>query len=294
LAQRLVSPETVLRMLRFADTPVLAVEPDAPPLPRRVVIATDFSPYSTYAARFALAMTAPNATVYLVHVRPKVNLYGAAALLWARSYDDALPAMFAHVREQLPDDPSVQIETVTLTGKPGEALTEFAASSRADLVVSGTHGYGFFNRLVLGSVATDLLRDAPCSLLCVPGSVMTHAAARKEIIGQLHPISIPLTELASELSGFSRQNAGRLCEIELTPAHADSQVLASAVVLGGADYDHHDDAVTLLFGAGPQGEHLSHSIRGIRAVERLTDSHGNDRGLAIHNKTGTTSLRLLS
>jgi len=281
-------------MLRFADTPVLAVDSEAESLPRRVVIATDFSPYSTYAARVALALAGPNATIYLVHVRPKVETYGAASLLWSRSYDDTLPGMFARLREHLPEDPGVQIETVTLTGRPGQSLVDFAASSRADLVVSGTHGYGFFNRLVLGSVATDLLRDAPCSLLCVPGSAVTHAAARKEIIGQMHPISIPLTDLPNELSGFSKQNAGRLCEIELTPPHADSRVLASAVVLVGADYDHNDGAVTLFFGAGGESEHLSHAVRDTQAVERLSDAHGVDRGLAIHSKAGVTSLRLFS
>jgi nucleotide-binding universal stress UspA family protein len=294
LAHRLVAPETVLRMLRFADTPVFAVEPDAPPLPRRVVIGTDFSHYSTYAARVALSLTAPNAMVYLAHVRPKVETYGAAALLWERSYDDALPAMFARMREELPEDPGVQIETVTLTGRPGKALIDFAASSRADLVVSGTHGFGFFNRLVLGSVATDLLRDAPCSLLCVPGSAVTHAAARRERVERLHPVSIPMAALASELAGFSRQNVGRLSELQSMATRADSKVLASGVALVGVDFDHNDGAITILFGAGGPGEHLSHSIRDIRAVDRLTDAHGADRGLAVQHKAGTTSLRFFS
>lgn len=294
LAHRLVAPETVLRMLRFADTPVLAVEPDSPPLPRRVVIGTDFSPYSTFAARVALALTAPNATVYLAHVRPKVETYGAAAMLWERSYDDAVPGMFARLREELPEDPGVQIETVTLTGRPGKALVDFAASSRADLVVSGTHGFGFFNRLVLGSVATDLLRDAPCSLLCVPGSAVTHAAARRERATQLHPISLPMDSLATELASFSRQNAGRLCELQFTPSRADSKLLASGVALLGADFDHNDGAVTILFGSGGPGEHLTHAIRDVHAVERLTDAHAADGGLLVHHKNGATTLRFFS
>jgi nucleotide-binding universal stress UspA family protein len=57
---------------------------------------------------------------------------------------------------------------------------ELAARAHADLVVSGTHGYGFFNRLILGSVATHLVRNAPCSLLAVPGSAVTAAAAASD------------------------------------------------------------------------------------------------------------------
>jgi hypothetical protein len=110
----------------------------------------------------------------------------------------------------------------------------------------------------------------------------------------LHPVSIPMSALASELAGFSRQNAGRFSELQFMATRADSKVLASGVALAGVDFDHHDGAITILFGAGGPGEHLSHSIRDIRAVDRLTDAHGADRGLAVHHKAGTTSLRFFS
>jgi hypothetical protein len=34
--------------------------------------------------------------------------------------------------------------------------------------VLGTHGQGGFERFLLGSVASDVLRTAPCSVLLVP------------------------------------------------------------------------------------------------------------------------------
>lgn len=42
-----------------------------------------------------------------------------------------------------------------------------AADSRADLVVIGNHGRGGVQRLVLGSVAEKVLRQATCPVLTI-------------------------------------------------------------------------------------------------------------------------------
>jgi nucleotide-binding universal stress UspA family protein len=48
------------------------------------------------------------------------------------------------------------------------AILSYAASTRADLLVLGTHGRSGFQRLVLGSVAEKVLRRAGCPVLTVP------------------------------------------------------------------------------------------------------------------------------
>lgn len=176
LAERIVADETVLRVLRLSDVPVFATDPRLTDLPRRIVIATDFSAYSVYAARLALSIAAPGAMIYIAHVRPKPRFRGRATELWERSYAMALPEMFANFSRRLEASPRMQVETIVLEGLPGKALVDFAEASAADLIVSATHGYGFLNRIMLGSVATDLLRHAPCSLLCVPGAAVSHVA----------------------------------------------------------------------------------------------------------------------
>jgi nucleotide-binding universal stress UspA family protein len=174
LSERIVADETVLRVLRLSDVPVFATDPRLVELPRRIVIATDFSAYSTYAARLALSIAAPGAMIYIAHVRPKPRFGGRATDRWQRSYAVALPEMFTSFRARLDVSPEMQVEPIVLEGLPGKSLVDFAEASAADLIVSATHGYGFMNRLMLGSVATDLLRHAPCSLLCVPGSAVSH------------------------------------------------------------------------------------------------------------------------
>ena len=48
------------------------------------------------------------------------------------------------------------------------AILSYTASTRADLLVLGTHGRSGFQRLVLGSVAEKVLRKAGCPVLTVP------------------------------------------------------------------------------------------------------------------------------
>jgi nucleotide-binding universal stress UspA family protein len=52
-------------------------------------------------------------------------------------------------------------------GKPADAIIAMADDISADLVVVGTHGRKGIERLVMGSVAKDVLRRAPCPVLIV-------------------------------------------------------------------------------------------------------------------------------
>jgi nucleotide-binding universal stress UspA family protein len=62
----------------------------------------------------------------------------------------------------------------------GFAAEEICAVAReigADMIVMGTHGWSGLKRAFLGSVSAQVLHDAPCSVLVVPGE--PSAAGRK-------------------------------------------------------------------------------------------------------------------
>jgi nucleotide-binding universal stress UspA family protein len=61
----------------------------------------------------------------------------------------------------------VTLETVTLEGKPAAEITRFASENKIDLIVIGTQGKRGFERLLLGSVAEQVVRSAPCKVLVV-------------------------------------------------------------------------------------------------------------------------------
>lgn len=56
------------------------------------------------------------------------------------------------------------------TGNVREQVLAEIAATGADLVLIGTHGRGGFDRFVIGSVAADVVREAPCSVLVIPPS----------------------------------------------------------------------------------------------------------------------------
>lgn len=58
-------------------------------------------------------------------------------------------------------------ETKVLEGEPEQVIVEAAEKWRADLVIVGSHGYGFWNRAFLGSVSNAVMHHAPCSVLIV-------------------------------------------------------------------------------------------------------------------------------
>jgi nucleotide-binding universal stress UspA family protein len=54
---------------------------------------------------------------------------------------------------------------VFLEGDPATEIIRYATASNIDLIVMGTHGRTGLERLLLGSVAEQVLRGAPCSVL---------------------------------------------------------------------------------------------------------------------------------
>ena len=289
---RTLGGESVLRLLQLGDTPVLVVQPGVEALPKNVVIATDFSAFSLYAAQVAIGMIAPGATVRLVHVGPAVSDADATLQAYAEGYTKEAEKGFALLKEHLAPH-GYTLETVTLQGNPSDRLIEYLDAIDADLVVTATHGYGFLRRMVLGSVTTELVRSAPCSVLCVPGRARTIAAARANAAATQQTRSYGLDVLDAELNAFTTRNVGRLCSIEMDRNDLGAQSLGHNLPLVGATYDKHDRSIALMFGASSLlGEHLSHRMRGCQSVHTITNAEGRDQVMRVVHEGGQTLLLL--
>lgn len=67
-----------------------------------------------------------------------------------------------------------RVRTLLLTGMPWVQIVDtLQRDHRFDLVVMGTHGRTGLGHVVLGSVAENVVRNAPCSVLVTHGSAMT-------------------------------------------------------------------------------------------------------------------------
>lgn len=167
LIDRLTGEETALRVARSAAIPVLAVTPQAAPVPRRIVIAVDFSSASLRAARAALALAADGARVTLAHVRPPAAP-ARPSPGDPRHYTSGIAGGLAQLQQRLVAPVGGILDTVTLTGDTVKELTAYASAEQADLIAVGSHRHSFVGRLILGGVTTDLLRDARHSVLVIP------------------------------------------------------------------------------------------------------------------------------
>ena len=62
---------------------------------------------------------------------------------------------------------SLNIISEAVSGSPQRVLVEEATEWGADLIVVGSHGYGFWEHALLGSVSNSVVNHAPCSVLVV-------------------------------------------------------------------------------------------------------------------------------
>lgn len=72
----------------------------------------------------------------------------------------------AQIREYFPNS-GIDLTVQVSMGAPDRILVETAEQWKADLVVVGSHGRGFWGRMLLGSVSDSLIHHAPCSVLVV-------------------------------------------------------------------------------------------------------------------------------
>jgi nucleotide-binding universal stress UspA family protein len=142
----------------------------------RILLATDGSEFGEDAVReVARGRWPAGSEVLVVHVVETTPQ--PAAGTWAGSYEDYFGELNqwkrARGRQTLEtatrilnarEDKALRVMTEVLEGQPKRRIPEEAESWGADLVVVGSHGYGFWNRLLPGSVSQAVASHAPCSV----------------------------------------------------------------------------------------------------------------------------------
>ncbi len=109
------------------------------------------------------------------------------------------------VREQQLAARGIRVELVYRGGPPGEVVSEIAAERGAELIVIGTHGHTGLQRFLLGSVATAVLRHAPCDVL------VCRSGLDASTPGEPAPFSRPLVATDfSASAGRALRNAAAL------------------------------------------------------------------------------------
>jgi nucleotide-binding universal stress UspA family protein len=175
--KRLVLGSVAERVAHRSPRPVLIARSSGAGQFAKILVATDFEPPAIHALAVAQTLAAPNAAVEALHAwhYPAGGL-GLAAL------GDRSHAMSA-LRDALTQGPQSRGDALaaaeTTAGRPttfalrhgpaAEIVVDEATAGGFDLIAVGTYGGGGVRRLLLGSVASQIIRHATCSVL------VTHA-----------------------------------------------------------------------------------------------------------------------
>lgn len=138
---------------------------------KTILFATDFSAPSNVAFEVASALARDyKARMIALHVVEPAGAGYSEFAPYIGPEEDKGEAM-AKLQAIKALSSRATIEHRLLEGDPAAVIAETAAETGADLIVMGTHGRTGLTRLVMGSVAEEVLRRAPCPVLTVRGVV---------------------------------------------------------------------------------------------------------------------------
>jgi len=143
----------------------------------KILFPTDFSTLGQTALEMATALAKQrNAKLLIVHVEEPPMAYGGGELYYGIAEPDRneLKKMLAAV---LPTDPEVGYEHRLMIGTPATAIVHLAEQEHVDMIVMPTHGRTGVFRLLMGSVAEEVVRKAKCPVLTVKSAIPAKAKA---------------------------------------------------------------------------------------------------------------------
>jgi nucleotide-binding universal stress UspA family protein len=133
----------------------------------KILFPTDFSTAGQAALEMATSLARDRgAKLLIAHVEEPPMAYGGGELYYGieQPNRDDLRRMLAEV---LPTDPAVGYEHRLMVGSPATAIVHLAEKEGVDMIVMPTHGRTGVLRLLMGSVAEEVVRKAKCPVLTV-------------------------------------------------------------------------------------------------------------------------------
>ena len=147
----------------------------------KILIATDGSEYSRAAIEKCceIAVKAENTAIKIVAVYHAYTPPGTYSLsVQYRNYAEEFKNSLHKLAEEHAEEAltiiqallpaaNTDLTTHVAMGAADKIIIETAKEWNADLIVVGSHGYGFWERMFLGSVSNAIVQHAPCSVLVV-------------------------------------------------------------------------------------------------------------------------------
>ena len=153
-------------VIRHADVPVLVTRPGAAVSEwNRLMVALDGSTRSEAVLQdvIPLAWRQKAAVEVIRAVMPPVTMTGLGDIGGVQIAEDPMPYL-SKVKAALAED-GVDAQVTALEGRAAFSIVNHAKERGASLICLTTHGRTGFGRILMGSVAEEVLRHAPCPVL---------------------------------------------------------------------------------------------------------------------------------
>jgi nucleotide-binding universal stress UspA family protein len=142
-----------------------------------IVYGTDGSAEARAALGYAVELAADtHATVAAVSVHPHHQALRATRGGSVDLVEVDAPGGAKHIAEEAAAairDKGVEATAVTLFGDPADAIAEYAATNKADLIIIGSRGLGAVSSAIYGSVSRALVQRSE-----IPVTVINHRTAQ--------------------------------------------------------------------------------------------------------------------
>src|SRR5579864_4732046 len=167
-----------------------------------VLFATDFSDTSEAALPYAVAICRRfGSTLHTAHVISEANLLlmtgGVDYVSMGTIYEDAHTEAKERIEEVAARLEGIPNRSYVRHGQVWKNLADIIEENETDLIVVGTHGRTGLGKLLLGSIAEDILRHACCPVLTVGPKVSGRAKlpAFKDSAPDLAPVELELRQI---------------------------------------------------------------------------------------------------
>lgn len=187
---------TAERIVQHSSWPVLVTRGNALHANNRsrfriktILVPVDFSSCSREGLRYAIAFAKEfGGKIILLHATYLGYVYSSEG---TAIYD--IPALQKAARKtaerkmgefvRAVNFGGVKFETAFTDGSPFIDICAFAKDHDVDLIITSTHGFTGFTHVMIGSVAEQVVRHAPCSVLVVPSHPYVRAVNLGKSVG---------------------------------------------------------------------------------------------------------------
>ncbi len=156
----------------------------------KILVPLDGSEFSFKALDYAITLARKfSSTIYVIHIvqlihtvtamtydtafmtrgiyTPTPDVIGPTFMIDLKKHLEENGRQILAVTEARIKEAGLTAVTTLLYGSPAEEIVTFAEKEAMDLIVMGDRGLGAVTRFFLGSVSTNVSRQAPCPVLIV-------------------------------------------------------------------------------------------------------------------------------